>query len=169
MKGSGMFVLVLAGCGLMLASAVEAAPGYELGITNQRDFRSRRGFKTVGLATARGFGKRTVLPPFSTVSSQASQSYTNDAGEQRQEQSPTDDHSGNDDLETYAPFLYDSFIARDARSLDIYVAPASSLCSRANHLFYTSPSPVPQAQLSRSLDTLFAEGLIFNPNYYTIR
>ena len=106
MKGSGLIVLVLAGCGLMIASSVEAAPGYEFGVTNQRDFRSRRGFKTVGLATARGFGKRTVLPPFSAISSPVSQSYTYEAGEQRQEQTSADEHPGNDDLETYAPLIH---------------------------------------------------------------
>jgi hypothetical protein len=67
-----MIVLVLAGSCLMsaLITTTEAAPGSSEygghvgtssinGHNNQRDFRSRRGFKTVGLATARGFGKRS--------------------------------------------------------------------------------------------------------------
>ena len=67
-----MIVLMLAGSCLMsaLISTTEAAPGSSEygghvgtssinGHNNQRDFRSRRGFKTVGLATARGFGKRS--------------------------------------------------------------------------------------------------------------
>ena len=65
MKGKGALMMVLAGgglIGLMLSTtAVEAAPHpaeYTSSVNNQRDFRSRRGFKTVGLATARGFGKR---------------------------------------------------------------------------------------------------------------
>lgn len=67
MKGKGVFMLVLAGWSLisllLLTTAVEAAPGpVEYSANNQRDFRSRRGFKTVGLATARGFGKRAPAP-----------------------------------------------------------------------------------------------------------
>lgn len=121
MKGSRLIVLILAGCGLMsmLASTVEAAPGYEFGVNNQRDFRSRRGFKTSGLATARGFGKRTVLPPFSSApASSASQSYTYDVNEQHQQPSPLDDHPGNEELETYAILdTVHSFITR--QRLDI--------------------------------------------------
>ncbi|KAI9552022.1 putative allatotropin precursor [Daphnia sinensis] len=73
MKGKGAFMLVLAGWGLIglmiLTTAVEGAPhpaDYS-SVNNQRDFRSRRGFKTVGLATARGFGKRA--PALSTFTS----------------------------------------------------------------------------------------------------
>lgn len=69
-----MIILMLAGSFLMsaLILTTEAAPGLSEygghvgtssfnGHNNQRDFRSRRGFKTVGLATARGFGKRSSL------------------------------------------------------------------------------------------------------------
>lgn len=68
MKGGNAFVLVLAGWGvlliLLISTTTEAAPAIainspEYAVNNQRDFRSRRGFKTVGLATARGFGKRS--------------------------------------------------------------------------------------------------------------
>ena len=92
MKGNGVFILVLAGWGLIglliLTTAVEAAPGpTDYAVNNQRDFRSRRGFKTVGLATARGFGKRTPsLPSFSAFQ---------DDQLMQQEENP------NSDLDTY--------------------------------------------------------------------
>lgn len=120
MKGSGLIVLVLAGCGLILATTAEAAPGFEYGLNNQRDFRSRRGFKQVGLQTARGFGKRTILPAFSGFSSPSSY-----------DQQQTDEHPGNDDPETYARLIHFSAgLDTSPATLSLY-----TLTPLKNHLF----------------------------------
>jgi hypothetical protein len=93
MKGKGAFMIVLAGWGLIglmiLTTTVESAPhpaDYTSSVNNQRDFRSRRGFKTVGLATARGFGKRAPSPSsFSSFQDAAEQMM------QQQEENPSSD------------------------------------------------------------------------------
>jgi hypothetical protein len=94
MKGKGAFLMVLAGWGLIglmiLTTAVEAAPHpadyTSSSVNNQRDFRSRRGFKTVGLATARGFGKRAPsLSNFNSFQDAAEQMM------QQQEENPSSD------------------------------------------------------------------------------
>ena len=55
----GMFCCFVM-CLLLEATKAEArAISSDYATSANRDFRSRRGFRTVGLATARGFGKRS--------------------------------------------------------------------------------------------------------------
>lgn len=65
MKGGGVLLLAVLASLMMTLTTTDAAPptvsGTEYAVNNQRDFRSRRGFKTVGLQTARGFGKRASI------------------------------------------------------------------------------------------------------------